>query len=237
MGVNEILEYLSRGDYVLADRITRLKAKQHYLSYVSKLSCDEKLELIDRITGGLGYKGRDLNILQMNFAGTVISWIEAVKPKARVLEVGTGLGRTCFIVVSNVDTQLYLTLDNSLTMISIALYANPIREYMMALNKSCVKVVWADATKAVNAIDDSFDHIIHDGGPNPNRNPKLFSKPFLTRLVRLLRRGGTISVFAGMNRFWQEKIYAILNEIGIRVEEAVHLPSSRAIVYHGVKVV
>ncbi len=42
-------------------------------------------------------------------------------------------------------------------------------------------------------------------------------------------------MFAGMHRVWQERIYVTLSKVGIRVEEAVHLPHSKALVYHGVK--
>jgi len=184
--VNEIYKYLQQGDYNTADKITRAKARQYYLKYIAHIDYGKKLRIIDEITGGLGYKGGELNILEMNFAGVIISWVEVVKSKPKVLEVGTGLGRTCFIVVKNTSPSLYLSLDKSLTMLAIALFSNPIKEYMQALNSNVVKVAWADALKAVDMIPDVFDHIIHDGGPNPNKNPRLYSESFLAKLARVL---------------------------------------------------
>jgi hypothetical protein len=45
--------------------------------------------------------------------GSYIAWAEAIKPSSRVLEIGTGLRRTCYSVFSNTSPSLYLTIDSS----------------------------------------------------------------------------------------------------------------------------
>ncbi|MHC1628740.1 MAG: MnmC family methyltransferase, partial [Candidatus Nezhaarchaeales archaeon] len=136
--------------------------------------------------------------------------------------------------LSMVMPSLYLTIDSSREILAIALHRNPYPPFQEALSNPCVKICLCDAVKAVDAIKDVFDHIIHDGGPNPNRNPALFSNSFLDKLTSLLKSGGTLSIFGSKNRRWQNKLYCKLKDLGFHVKTD-SLPYSPVVVFHCIK--
>lgn len=231
----DICSMLLSRKYDDVDRYSRRLIKERY-SYIENLSYEEVVSLIDRVTGGLGYKSNEpLDIVQMNYAGSYIAWPEKVTDNSRILEVGTGLGRTAYVIHYVVKPRIYITMDISGEILYLALYRNPIRVYQDVLWLPDVKIVFGDAVKIINCLNDEFDHIIHDGGPNPRKNKRLYSKYFLDKLVRLLKSGGSLSIFIGSERKMQERIYSLLVELGLRIVETVPLPFSRARVIHACK--
>lgn len=217
------------------NKYSRKIVKERY-NYVENLGYEEILCLIDKITGGLGYKSSEpLDIVQMNYAGSYIAWPEKVTDNSRVLEIGTGLGRTAYVVHYVARPKIYVTIDVSGEILYIALYKNPIKVYQDVLWLSDVKIIFSDAVKIIDCINDEFDHIIHDGGPNPKKNKRLYSKHFLYKLIGLLRRGGSLSIFIGSERKMQEEVYSTLIELGLQVVETVSLPFSKARVIHAYK--
>ena len=219
------------------DRRARLEAWRVYRAEVSRWGRAELLKFIDRTTGGLGYtKEEPFDVVRMGLAGSAIAWAEAVRDGDTVLEVGTGIGRTCYCATYSAVPALYVTVEVSVGMLAVALYANPVEAYRRALWNPFVRTVLADARDLVPRLPPStFDHIIHDGGPNPSRNPALFSEDFLAALARVLRPGGRIPVFAGRDPAWQERIYRALRGLGLRVVGTVPLPFSRARAIRAVK--
>ncbi len=227
---SEICSMLRKGMYDEVDKLSRRIVAEH------PLKNKQLIDVIDRITGGLGYtKENPLDESRMNYAGYYIAWPDVLKNGAKVLEIGTGLGRTAFIVHYTVNPQLYLTIDNSLEILYVALYNNPIEDYKKTLWKHDVKVVYGDALYVLKCINDKFDHIIHDGGPNPRKNKRLYNEHFFNILNKLLKKGGTLSVFIGSYRVMQDLIYNTLVNIGFEIIETVSLPFSKARVIHAVK--
>ncbi len=227
---NEICLMLRRSMYNKVDELSRRIVAEH--SFENK----QLIEIIDKITGGLGYtRENPLDESRMNYAGYYIAWPDVLRNGVKVLEIGTGLGRTAFIVHYSINPQLYLTIDKSLEMLYIALYNNPIEDYRRTLWKRDVKIVYGDALRVLKCINDEFDHIIHDGGPNPRKNKRIYSRRFFNTLNRLLRKGGTLSVFIGSYRVMQDLIYNTLVDTGFEIIETVSLPFSRARVIHAVK--
>jgi len=231
-----VLFNIARGSFRLADNITRAFAYRVYKEVITKLPDNEIFELIDTITGGLGYKGKELDPIRMSYCGSIIAWPEAIPPGGRVLEIGTGIGRTCYVATNWAKPSLYVTVDNSPMILAIALYRNPISAYQEALHKEVVKVSLCDAVKIVNVMRGiiKFDHIIHDGGPNPQRNPRLFDKEFLRSLCSLLREGGTLSLFVGRHKGWQDKLFTALRELDFEVH-SVSFPDTPVLVFHAKK--
>jgi len=230
-----VIHKISRRLFNEADILSRRYAKRVFEKEVSKLSEEEVFSLMDKITGGLGYRKGDFNIIRISYCGSLIAWPEVVKVNAKVLEIGTGIGRTCYAVVAWSKPSLYLTIDISPEIIAIALYRNPVEAYRRALMNPCVKICLCDAIKAISVLPSGFfDHVIHDGGPNPNRNPSLYAYSFIRRLVNLIKNNGTISIFAGKNKYWQEKIYKILKSLKLKVE-SVAFPDSPVLVFHACK--
>jgi len=211
----EVEGALRRGELGLADRVTRKIAARAYRE-VRNLSWMERFKLVDEATGGIGYVKNRLDESRMTTLGCLIAWPEAVKKGARVFEVGTGLGRTCHVVTWSSSPSLYLSVDVNPYVLAIALYDNLVPTYQRALWRHEVKLALIDARKAVKLLGQGFDHVVHDGGPNPDNNPELWSKEFLAELVGLLRPGGTMSVFAGRNPKWVDHIYRALRELGLR---------------------
>lgn len=228
-----IVQLLSQGNYDLVDSFSR-KAVSSLKDDVCSLSHDEIWRVIDKVTGGLGYTLNDKDVSRLIIYGSYISWVEVVQQGYKILEIGTGLGRTCYTVLSTVTPSLYLTIDSSREILAIALYRNPYPPFQEALSNPCVKICLCDAVKAVSAIKDVFDHIIHDGGPNPNKNPELFSDSFLGKLVNLLKSNGTLSIFGSKNRLWQNRLYHKLRNLGFRVKTET-LPYSPVVVFHCIK--
>ena len=217
------------------NKYSRRIVKERY-NYVGNLSYEEIVSLIDKITGGLGYKSSEpLDIVQMNYAGSYIAWPEKVTNNSRVLEIGTGLGRTAYVVHYMAKPKIYVTIDASGEILYVALYRNPIKVYQEVLWLPYVKIIFSDAVEIIDCLNDEFDHIIHDGGPNPRKNKRLYSKHFLHKLIKLLKPGGSLSIFIGSERKMQEEIYSTLIELGLQVVETVSLPFSKARVIHAYK--
>lgn len=206
---------LRRGDLGLADRLTR-KAASRAFKEVKRLPWDERLKIIDGATGGIGYTEGGWDESRITALGCLIAWPEAVKRGARVFEVGTGLGRTCHVVTWSSSPSLYLSVDVNPYILAIALHDNPIPTYQRALWRGEVKLALIDARRAVELLEPGFDHIVHDGGPNPDNNPELWSRSFLEALARLLKPGGTLSVFAGRNPRWVDHTFNTLRGLGLR---------------------
>jgi len=216
-----ILHNLFKRDYNKVDRISRSIAYNAFIRYTSRLSEEALWRIIDEITGGLGYEKDNIDESRIIQLGCHIAWPEVVKDNSRILEIGTGLGRTLYCVFASINPREYITIDISPLILSIALYRNPFRYFQEKLWLSQVKIVLLDAIKAVEIMvynHEKFDHIIHDGGPNPRRNPYLFSKDFLKNLVKLLNTNGTISVFAGKDRSYIDKIYRLFKSMKMDVE-------------------
>jgi spermidine synthase len=232
-----VRQLIKHHDFDGADRVTRECARLWWDYKMSKASSSHLLELIEQVTGGLGYKASEqLEPAQMVVAGTVIAWPSAIPSNARVLEVGTGLGRTCYIVHYTVKPLLYLTIDVSLDMLAVALYGNPIPSFRNALWVDDVRVVLGDAVELVQLLPANyFDHVIHDGGPNPLRNRRLYSTSFFNQLYRVLKPCGTISVFAGRSRKAKQLVYSTLSLAGFNLVEVESFPDSPATVYHARK--
>ncbi len=227
---NEICIMLRKGMYDKVDEWSRRLAAEF------SLDSKKTIDLIDKITGGLGYtKEEPLDESRMNYVGYYIAWPDMLSNGVRILEIGTGLGRTAFIVHYSIKPRLYLTIDSSIEMLHIALYANPIEDYKKVLWIDDVKIVYGDAVRILDCLNDTFDHIIHDGGPNPRRNKRLYSKKIFNTLGILLRKGGTLSVFIGSYRVMQDAIYNNLIDTGFKIVETVPLPFSKARVIHAVK--
>ncbi|MCS7140267.1 MAG: MnmC family methyltransferase [Candidatus Nezhaarchaeota archaeon] len=228
-----IVGLLKQRRYDLVDEISRREISS-LIEHVNSLSSNELWNIIDDVTGGLGYTQSDKDISRLIIYGSYISWAEEVREGSKVLEIGTGLGRTCYTVLSVTMPSLYLTIDSSSTILAIALYRNPYPPFQEALWKPVVKICLCDALKAVNSITDTFDHIIHDGGPNPNRNPTLYSNNFLERLIELLKNGGSLSMFGSKSKVWQNKLYSKLRDLKLRVKTQP-IPYSPLVVFHCMK--
>ncbi|MEM4577125.1 MAG: MnmC family methyltransferase [Candidatus Nezhaarchaeales archaeon] len=228
-----VKELLKQKKYSEVDKISR-DIVSSFKGLVLSMSQESLWRLIDEVTGGLGYTMEDKEVTRLVIYGTYISWAEAVKHGSKVLEIGTGLGRTCYSVLSITTPSLYLTIDVSPEILAIALYRNPYAAFQEALSNPVVKLCLCDVTEAILYIDDSFDHIIHDGGPNPNKNPALFSRKFLEKLVSILKPTGTLSIFGGKNRKWQDKLYRELKVLGLSVASKP-IPYSPILVFHCIK--
>lgn len=133
----------------------------------------------------------DRDVTRLIIYGSYIAWAEAVKPGSEVLEISTGLGGLLLRPLD--DLPFALPGDRLFTRDT---RDSPLQESIFAILRiflsSIVKMCLCDATIAVHHINDSFDHIIHNGGPNPNKNPALFSSAFLSKLVSLLKVGGAL---------------------------------------------
>ncbi len=232
---DEIIPRLvARREYRRADRLSRLAALDAHDYIVSRMGWGELVAYVRRVTGGLGdTEDEPFDVVRMGLAGSVIAWPEAVERGARVLEVGTGVGRTRYAIRVSTETSLYVTIDVDPVMLAVALFGNPVPAYREALWERDVVVLLGDAARLLRLLPDAyFDHVVHDGGPNPRRNPRLFSREVLAEIARVLRPGGTLSVFAGAEREWRTRIYRSLVGLGFEVVETVHLPGSRAAVIH-----
>jgi len=215
-------------DRVSRKRVFALKEK------VFSLSQEDLWRLIDEVTGGLGYTREDRDVTRLIIYGSYIAWAEAIKPNSKVLEIGTGLGRTCYSVLSSTSPSLYLTIDSSPEILAVAFYRNPYPPFREALSSPIAKICLCDATIAVHHIDDFFDHIIHDGGPNPNKNPALFSTSFLSYLISFLKAEGTFSIFRSKNRKWRDRLYCKLRALDFFIASRP-LPYPPLLVFHCIK--
>lgn len=229
-----IISNLLVRDFLAVDRISRSIALRSYIEYISRLSIEELWNLIDNVTGGLGYTSEDKDFVRIIMAGCVIAWPEAIDD-GKILEIGTGLGRTIYCVLESANPSNILTIDVSPEILSIALYRNPFPFFQNRLWDHRVKIIHGDAVEIVDIlyrIGMRFNHIIHDGGPNPGKNPRLYTRGFLEKLVKLLKPGGTISVFAGRKSSIVSRIYNVLRQVGIEAETRA-FPYTPVRVIHG----
>ncbi len=208
-----ILNLIANGKIDEADAVSRDFARRVYLTEVRHWSLERKIRFIDQVTGGLGYRRHDISDFErMVHVGSFIAWSDAVEDGSVILEIGTGLGRTLYVITSKRNVKLYLTCDINPYMLAIALFENPISDFQDALWKSNVKIMMCDAVRLSFKLSMKFNHIVHDGGPCPEANPRLYSAYFLRRLVEICDRNGKLSVFAGRNRRWVEKLYKFFRE-------------------------
>ncbi len=232
-----IIAHLAARDYRWVDDFSRALALKAFVLETSSLDQESLWRLVDRITGGLGYTSEGIDEARVIIAGCVIAWTEAVDRDSIVLEIGTGLGRTMHCLLESTKPRMVLTVDNSPEILSIALYRNPFPYFQEKLWRDNVYIVYGDAVEVVDtllATRHRFNHIIHDGGPNPGKNKRLYNREFLEKLVRLLQPKGTLSVFTGRNPRETTRIYKILKRQGLEIETKT-LPYSPARVIHAKK--
>ncbi len=233
-----IISSLLSKDLSRVDRISRSIALRTYINYISRLSIEELWNLIDKVTGGLGYTREDRDFVRVIMAGCIIAWPEAIDDGDKVLEIGTGLGRTIYCVLESTSPSNILTIDVSSEILSIALYRNPYPFFQNRLWDHRVNIVHGDAVEIVDIlhrIGMKFNHIIHDGGPNPGKNPRLYTKEFLEKLVKLLEPRGSITIFAGRKPAIVSRIYNTLKQLGIKPETHA-FPYTPVRVIHGKKI-
>jgi len=199
-----------------ADRRARREASR-WSEWAESLDEDELFEYVTGRTGGLGHGSEGFEVGKMALKGYLIAWPE--EAEGYVLEVGTGLGRTAWAALEWGDPEVLVSVEVDPRMLAIALHANPVPEFKKALLDERVKIILGDVVRVIPRLpEECFSHVIHDGGPCPSKNPRLFSKGFLEDLVRRLEEGGTASVFAGRDPSWQDRIYMTLKEFFIEVE-------------------
>ncbi len=215
-----IITSILRNDLEKADNISR---KISWIAYrkIMNIGIDLR-EYIDKVTGGLGYRGKNIggDWERVVTLGCYIAWADSVGDKDRVLEIGTGLGRTTYCLQYHEPKQI-VTIDIDPVITGIALHNNPYYEFQEALQRENVKLVIGDAvtiTKILYRMGYLFTHIIHDGGPNPRKNKKLYTKYFFQILDKLLLPGGRISVFSGKDPLIINDIYHILENLGYKTQ-------------------
>jgi predicted membrane-bound spermidine synthase len=215
-----IITRILKKDLEGADNISR---KVSWIAYrrIASMRIDLR-EYIDKTTGGLGYRGRNIggDWERVVTLGCYIAWADSISSGDKVLEIGTGLGRTTYCLQYYKPEQI-ITIDIDPIITGIALYDNPYREFQEALRRRNVKLIIGDAVAIVKTLYRSgyiFTHIVHDGGPNPRRNRRLYTKYFFKILDKLLLPGGRISVFAGKDPLIINNIYHILESLGYKTQ-------------------
>ncbi|MCD6301869.1 MAG: hypothetical protein J7L82_07375, partial [Staphylothermus sp.] len=117
-----IVKNILLSDLTNADRITRTIAKTTYNSI--REQSKNLIKYIDEITGGIGYRkdmlGRDWE--RVITLGCYIAWADSVQKDEKVLEIGTGLGRTTYCIQYNKPVEIH-SIDNDQLILSIALYS------------------------------------------------------------------------------------------------------------------
>ncbi len=192
------------------------EAAARYREWAEGLSESEVFQYVKSRTGGLGHGRNRFEVGKMGVKGYVIAWPE--RARGAVLEIGTGLGRTAWATLEWGHPKLLVSIEIDPKMLAIALYRNPVEEFSEALRDDRVRLILGDAVEVVPELPRGyFDHLVHDGGPCPRRNPRLFSREFLAELARRVRRGGTASVFAGRDPGWQDRLHEALRESFERV--------------------
>jgi len=73
-----VLFNIVKSNFRLADNITRAFAYRIYKEVIAKLPDNRIFELVDTITGGLGYKGKELDPIRMPYCGSIIAWPEGI---------------------------------------------------------------------------------------------------------------------------------------------------------------
>lgn len=215
-----IIAKIFEKSFYQVDKITRAIAFNTFIKFSGRLTINNLWRIIDEITGGLGYRTCEKDLFRVIQVGCLISWPEAVASGSRVLEIGTGLGRTMYCILASRSNVEYYSLDASPVILSIALYRNPFEVFREKLWRKNVFLILGDALHVVRVFNNlglCFNHIVHDGGPNPQKNPRLYSQHFLKLLVNILCSGGTISVFAGKNPRIVSKIFNQLRNLGLMV--------------------
>jgi len=222
-----------------ANDITRTIAKKAYQYITSKKTCQEIYDYIDSKTGGLGYRekriGKDWE--RVVTLGCYIAWADITNSDSHILEIGTGLGRTLYCMQYNSPKEI-VTLEIDPFILAIALYSNPYQPFQEALWKPNTHILLGDAVLLALILKSRkyrFNHIVHDGGPNPEKNPRLYNRFFLSLLYDLLVNNGTISVFAGRNPHYVSRIYNLLKRIGFVNVYVVSPPGINVKIVRGVK--
>ncbi len=233
------LAHLLRRNYRRADRIAR---KTAYIAYVNKISHMSRKDIenyIDKATGGLGYLGKpgqdDYRVITL---GCYIAWAEKTAYADRVLEIGTGLGRTNYCVRYMNKSAIIHSIEIDPIILGIALYQNPYEYFSESLRNNKTLIFLNDAFMIIDILrrnNEIYDHIIHDGGPNPGKNTRIYSYRFLNTLYKLLRKGGSISIFAGKNPYYVKRIYNDLKNIGFKKLETINPPGIPVRIIHGEK--
>lgn len=222
-----------------ADDTTRNIAEKAYQYIASKKTRQEIYEYIDSKTGGLGYRDKRIgeDWERVVTLGCYIAWADTINNNSRILEIGTGLGRTLYCMQYNSPKEI-VTIDIDPFILATALYSNPYRPFQEALWNSNTYILLGDAvllTLILKIRRHRFSHIVHDGGPNPERNPRLYNTFFLTTLYYLLVNNGTISVFAGRNPYHVSRIYNLLKKIGFVNVYVVNPPGIKVKIVRGMK--
>lgn len=217
-----IIKYLLQRDINKVDNISRKIASRAYAFIRNYMKTREILEYIDKVTGGIGYRNKQIGSdwERVVILGCYIAWAESASSKDTVLEIGTGLGRTNYCLQYNGVKQI-ITVDVDPYILGIATNNNPYKEFQQALNnRRITRIVLGDAVVIVNVLIKTgylFTHIVHDGGPNPGKNPRIFSHKFFHKLDKLLANNGRISIFAGKNPKIVSRIYGYLKNLGYEV--------------------
>ena len=210
-----ILKLVSKHEINVVDQLSRIIAYKVYDKVVKYLQPEKLLEITNLITGGLGWKEDSWDFERVVELGKAISWCDVVKNDFKVLEIGTGLGRTMYCVFQKCRPRIYMSIDISPLILAIALYRNLFSEFQEVLNEIEVKLILGNALRVINSLNEVFDHVIHDGGPNPHKNPKLYSDWFLETLTRRVRCGGTLSIFCGKDKTFCSKLIKKLVSLGL----------------------
>ncbi|WP_456454873.1 spermidine synthase [Methanopyrus sp.] len=209
------------------DRRAR-EAAARYREWAESLDEGELFRYVRERTGGLGHGKKGFEVGKMGLKGYVIAWPE--RARGMVLEIGTGLGRTTWALLRWGDPKLVVSVEIDPRMLAIALYRNPVSEFSEALRDDRVKILLGDAVEVVPELPKGFDHVVHDGGPCPGRNPRLFSPEFLRTMTEKLKDNGTASVFAGRDPRWQDRIYRALSRLFLEVR-AESFPDTPTVVF------
>ncbi len=226
-------------NYKRADYIARSTARAAYRRVILSISQRDIDEYINKITGGLGYLGKpgkdDYRVITL---GCYIAWAEVALSAEQILEIGTGLGRTHYCIRYVNKNAVIHSIEVDPIMLGIALYRNPYQYFAESLKNKNTFIFLNDATIVTQILlknREKYKHIVHDGGPNPKKNMRLYSYRFLNTLYKLLDYGGTISVFAGKNPEYIRHIYRTMEKIGFKKLETITPPGISVRIIRGRK--
>ncbi len=232
--IEQVLTLARQGNIEKADELTRSFVRKIYYEEVKNWDLNRKISFIENVTGGLGFRFHNIcDMESMVHVGMYISWADVVKDGYSIFEIGTGLGRTMYCIFLKAKPSLYVSCDINPYMLAIALFDNPVSEFQEILWKSCVKILLCDGVRLAYALPYSPNHVVHDGGPCPRDNPRLYADHFIKRLIEITKQEGTLSIFAGKDRWWVNKIYNVVKSVElIREVRTVSVPGSGICVIH-----
>ncbi len=233
------LTHLLLRNYKRADYIARRTARAAYRRVILRIGQQDIDEYINKNTGGLGYLRKpgedDYRVITL---GCYIAWAEAALYADQILEIGTGLGRTHYCMRYMNETAVIHSIEVDPIILGIALYRNPYQYFAGYLENKNTFIFLNDAaivTRILLKNKEKYEHIVHDGGPNPGKNRRLYSYEFLNTLYKLLDYRGTISVFAGKNPEYIRHIYRIMEKIGFKKLETITPPGIPVRIIRGKK--